>query len=103
MIKIKKHRSLKRARFISNVATYIVLIIISLVWLIPFIYLLLQSFRAEPGAYTDYIIPKSFTFDNYIKLFKNEPPFQFMTWYLNTFIIALVTAVNVILFITTYM
>lgn len=93
MIKIKKHRSLKRARFISNTATYIVLIIISLVWLIPFAYLLLQSFRKEPGAFTDYIIPKEFTFDNYIKLFKNEPPFQFMTWYLNTFIIALVTAV----------
>lgn len=93
MIKIKKHRSLKRARRISNALTYTILIIISIIWLIPFVYLVLQSFRKEPGAYTTYIIPKEFTFDNYIRLFKNEVPFQFMTWYLNTFIVALVTAI----------
>ena len=93
MIKVKKHRSLKHVRRMQNIATYIVLVIISLVWLIPFVYLVLHSFRAEPGAYVPYIIPKSFTFDNYIKLFKNEEPFKFMTWYLNTFIVALVTAV----------
>ncbi len=93
MIKVKKHRSLKHARRVSNAVTYVILIIISLVWLIPFVYLVLQSFRAEPGAYVPYIIPKSFTFDNYIKLFKNEEPFQFMTWYLNTLLIALITAV----------
>ncbi|MBR4495962.1 MAG: sugar ABC transporter permease [Acholeplasmatales bacterium] len=93
MIKVKKHRSLKHVRRVENAATYIILIIISAIWLIPFAYLLLHSFRAEPGAYVPYIIPKSFTFDNYIKLFKNEEPFKFMTWYLNTFIVALVTAV----------
>lgn len=93
MIKVKKHRSLKHVRRMQNIATYIVLIIISLVWLIPFAYLVLHSFRAEPGAYVPYIIPKSYTFDNYIRLFKNEEPFKFMTWYLNTFIVALVTAV----------
>ena len=93
MIKVKKHRSLKHVRRVENTATYIILIIISLIWLIPFVYLLLHSFRAEPGAYVPYIIPKTFTFDNYIRLFKNEEPFQFMTWYLNTLIIALITAI----------
>ena len=93
MIKVKKHRSLKHVRRMQNIATYIVLVIISLIWLIPFVYLVLHSFRAEPGAYVPYIIPKSFTFDNYIRLFKNEEPFKFMTWYLNTLLVALVTAV----------
>ena len=92
-MKNKKHRSLKGVRRAQNTAVYIVLTIISIVWLIPFVYLVLHSFRAEPGAYVPYIIPKSYTFDNYIRLFKNEPPFQFMTWYLNTLIIALATAV----------
>lgn len=93
MIKIKKHRSLNHARRVSNIATYIVLIFISLIWLIPFLYLVLHSFRAEPGAYVPYIIPKSYTFDNYIRLFKNEEPFQFMTWYRNTFFVALISSV----------
>ena len=93
MIKIKKHRSQKAARRAQNTAIYIVLTIISIIWLLPFAYLVLHSFRAEQGAYVPYIIPKQFTFDNYIRLFKNEPPFQFMTWYGNTLLVALITAV----------
>lgn len=93
MIKVKKHRSLKHARRVSNAATYVVLVIISLIWLIPFLYLVLHSFRAEPGAYVPYIIPKTYTLENYARLFRNEEPFQFMTWYMNTFFVALITAV----------
>ena len=42
----------KRAK-ISNAITYIILILISIVWLFPFVCLVLQSFRSyitEPGG-----------------------------------------------------
>lgn len=88
----KKHASYLRKRKITNFFVYLILICISLVWLIPFIYLILQSFRGEPGATLNYIIPKTFTLQNYIDLFVFDGTFPFMRWYLNTLIIAIVSS-----------
>lgn len=88
--KVKKS-SQKRNRRIQNTAVYIFLSIVCLVWLLPFVYLLIQSFRKEPGALTPYFWPKEYTLDNYIKLFTDTYTFNFPKWYLNTFIIAVVT------------
>ncbi len=88
--KVKKSRiGIKASRRISNTVIHIVLIIISIVWLIPFISILLQSFRVEGTSQVGYIIPKEWGFDNYIKLADTD----FFRWYLNTFIIALFAAI----------
>ena len=89
----KKHASYKRKRQITNFFVYLVLISISLVWLIPFVYLVLQSFRGEQFAYVNYIIPKNFTLDNYIFILTNKEQYNFMRWYFNTLIIAIATAI----------
>ena len=52
---------------------YILLVIISIVWVFPFVYL----------------IPKKFTFDNYVSLFQGD----FIHWYINTLLIAIVVSV----------
>ena len=49
--KQKKYRSKKRVERVSNAVGYTILVIISIIWVIPYIYLILQSFRGEPGAY----------------------------------------------------
>ena len=64
---------------------------ISIIWLFPFIGLVLQSFRSfdpkvEYGGMVDYLIPKHFSLDNYRFLFSGET--NFVRWYLNTLIIA---------------
>ncbi len=82
--------SIKRNRAIANGAIYVVLVVMSLVWLIPFVLILLQSFRTETAAQVGYIFPKQWGLDNYIKLFTET---SFPKWYLNTFIIALCNAV----------
>ena len=47
----KKHEaSLKRRRIISNVVVYILLAVMSVVWLLPILWLVLQSFNAEEGT-----------------------------------------------------
>ena len=89
----RKPRSKRRAERGANIAVYIVLTVISVLWILPYLYLLLQSFRGEPGAYTSYLIPKQFTFDNYAKLFTDTSLFDFPLWYLNTFVIALAVCV----------
>ena len=84
----RRHMGLKTSRFISNFAVYIVLIVMSVVWLIPFVFILLQSFRVESTWQVGYVVPHQWGFDNYIALWNSD----FKKWYLNTFIIALVTA-----------
>ncbi len=90
------NRSYKKKQARSNLIAHVVLAIISIIWLFPFIGLLLQSFRSydpgvEYGGMVDYLIPKHFWLDNYKFLFSGQT--NFLKWYLNTIIIALCVAV----------
>lgn len=71
---------------------YAILIILSIFWLFPIAWVLLTSFRGEGTAYVGYFLPKTFTLDNYIKLFTNET-FPFGRWFMNTFIVATFTCI----------
>ena len=86
---MKKHMGIKAKTRISNTIIYVVLVLISIIWLLPFICIVLQSFRVESTHMVSYVIPKVWGFDNYIKLAQTD----FWRWYANTFIIALATAV----------
>ncbi|MCF0108076.1 MAG: sugar ABC transporter permease [Bacilli bacterium] len=84
--------SLSRKRRIGNIASYIVLVLISIIWILPFIFLVLQSFRCENYGPVGYILPKEWGLDNYIYLFSSEC--DFLRWYLNTFLIAICVAIG---------
>lgn len=86
----KKHMGMKTKNAISNTFIYIILVIMSVIWLIPFVFIVLESFRVESTWQVGYVIPHQWGFDNYVNLLKNT---DFGTWYLNTFIIALAAAV----------
>ena len=87
----KPSMGLKASRAIGNTLGHILLVIISVVWILPFIFIVLQSFRVENTAQVSYIIPQKWGFDNYIYLFSAEC--NFIQWYFNTFIVALIVAV----------
>ena len=73
---------------------YILLAIISIVWVFPFVYLILTSLRVESTALVDYLIPKKFGLDNYIWLFTNtDNNFPFVRWYVNTLLVAIVVSI----------
>ena len=80
---------MKAKRLITNTACHILLAVLSIIWVLPVIYVILTSFRAEPGTYKSYIIPKEFTLDNYKNLLADNPILDFKQWFFNTFIIAL--------------
>ena len=82
----KRHMGIKAANTISNTIIYILLIAITIIWLVPFVCIVLQSFRCESTQMVGYVIPKQWGFDNYVKLFST----RFPKWYLNTFTIAVV-------------
>ena len=85
----KRHMGLKARSRISNTVIYVLLVIMSIVWLIPFICIVLQSFRVESTWQVGYIIPQQWGWDNYVALWNTD----FKQWYLNTFIIALIVSV----------
>ena len=91
---------------ISKTLVYIVLSAISIVWILPFLYLIVQSFA--PEYQTAVLIPPidTWTLDNYRSLFDTSfirnlggkevnvaETYPFWRWYLNTLGIALITAV----------
>ena len=67
----EKHlRSKKGHERRVNATIYTILIIMSVIWLCPFVFLVLQSFRGETGGMVSYVIPKQWTLDNYRFLFE---------------------------------
>ena len=84
---------IKARNRISNTAIYIILTVLSLIWLLPIAWLVMASLRAEPGAYTTYIIPKGWTISNYTKLFTNTELFNFPRWFANTLLVAILSCI----------
>ena len=90
----KRLSSISRKRKTGNIIAYAALIIICGIWLVPFICLVLQSFRSyilEFGGSVAYLVPKTFSLDNYKYLFSDEC--QFFKWYKNTLTIAIFVSV----------
>ena len=80
----------RASRTVSNTFIYIALVIITLVWLFPYVGIVFESLRMESTGRVDYLIPKEWGFGNYIKLFTQT---KFPTWFLNTTIMGVATAV----------
>ena len=87
----KHSMSMSKKKKIVNTLSYIVLGLISIIWILPFIFLVLKSLDTGNTGVTRDIIPTAVGFDNYVYLFSSEC--NFLQWYFNTFIIALFVCV----------
>ena len=89
----KIHGGMKARRITGDVITYIFLIAISIIWLIPFVWLVAQSFRDGKGQFISTFFPTAYTFKNYKALFTEFDVMNFPRMFLNTFGIACCTCV----------
>ncbi len=89
----KRHMGLHMKNALSNTGIYIILVAMTVIWLLPFIGIVLDSFECATTAPHGYLWPKQWGFDNYEKLFTKTDNIQFVHWFLNTFIMAVVTAI----------
>ena len=89
----KIHGGMKARRITGDVITYIFLIAISIIWLIPFVWLVAQSFRDGKGQFISTFFPTAYTFNNYKALFTEFDVMNFPRMFLNTFGIACCTCV----------
>ncbi len=91
--KAAKQLSAKRIRTRNNVIVYIVLSILAFIWLFPVAWIIMTSFRGEKGSYISTFFPKTFTLDNYIKLFTDTTLLNFPQMFLNTLFIAICSCI----------
>ena len=84
---------MKRKKLIADIFVHVFLVILSIVWLLPFFWLFMQSFRAEPGQFIKTFFPQTYTFDNYIRLFTETNIMNFGRMFINTFVIAIFSCI----------
>ena len=94
--KKKRRGGMRFKRIFGDTVGQIVLTILSIIWIIPLFYLLVQSFRKEPGAWSPTFFPQEWTLDNYKRLFTET---KFLQWYGNTLLIAVCSCVITALFV----
>ena len=85
---VKIRGGMRARRITTDVASYILLSVICLIWIIPFVYLVLHSFRAGRGQFTTNFFPEAYTLDNYIALFTDFNVLNFPRMFVNTLTIA---------------
>lgn len=89
----KETASAKTKRFITNSIVHVVLAILSIIWVFPILWVILTSFRGEKGSYTTSFFPKTYTLNNYIKLFTDTTVLDFPQMFMNTLIIAIFSCI----------
>ena len=85
----RSHMGQRAKTRLSNTILYTILIVMSIIWLTPFVCILLESFRCESTWQVGYVVPKQWGFDNYINLWNNT---NFPVWFKNTLIIGVVAS-----------
>ena len=86
----------KASRRLANTVIYIVLILITVIWLFPFFGIVMESFKVNTQMMDGELFPEVFGFDNYIRLFKET---DFLKWFGNTALMGVATALFQTLFV----
>lgn len=86
-------KSYKARRTVVNTLIYVILTILSIIWILPLVWIVMTSFSGEEATFIDHVIPTSWTLDNYIGLFTNTKVFDYPRAFLNTLIISIFSCI----------
>ena len=89
----KRDGGMRARRITGDVVTYIILAAMCVIWLMPFFWVIMQSFRDGIGQYISTFLPQEYTLDNYKALFTDFSVINFPRMFLNTFFVACCTCV----------
>lgn len=99
MSKPKQTAGSKTRKVITNVIVHVILAILAFIWVLPIFWVVLTSFRGEKGSYVTTFFPKTYTLNNYVKLFTDTSILNFPKMFMNTFIIAIFTCIISTIFV----
>ena len=83
-----KDGGMKARRLTADIITYIILASMCVIWLLPFFWVIMQSFRDGIGQYISTFLPQDYTLNNYKALFTDFSVINFPRMFLNTFFVA---------------
>jgi len=78
---------------ITNTLVHVLLAVLAVIWILPILWVIMNSLRAGKGAYSATFLPKAYTLNNYKELFTNTAVFNFPRWFANTFIVAIFSTI----------
>jgi multiple sugar transport system permease protein len=84
---------IRRRRFLTAVANHAILIAVSVVFLIPFLFVVLTAVMTDRQALTGALWPRPFQWSNFADVFRRVPILRY-TW--NTTLIAVLTTVGTV-------
>ena len=84
----KSEGGMRARRLTADIITYIFLAAMCVIWLMPFFWVIMQSFRDGIGQYISTFLPEAYTLNNYKALFTDFSVINFPRMFLNTFFIA---------------
>ncbi len=76
---------------------YIFLTVVGFIMVFPFLWMVSTSLKTGVDIYSQSIIPKTVTFNNYVRVIENS---NFLLWFKNSLIIAAITTISVLFFDT---
>jgi arabinogalactan oligomer/maltooligosaccharide transport system permease protein len=89
MAKKVSNGGMKTKRIIGDIVSHTLLVVMCIIWVLPFVYLVAHSFRGESsGSYSKFFFPEQWTLDNYINLFTKTDTLDFKRMFLNTLFIS---------------
>jgi len=89
----------RRRRIAGDVVTHVFLTVMAIIWIIPVVWVLLESFNKNTAPFTTTFFPTQYTFSNYIKLFTDTNVLNFAAMYLRTLLIACCVCVISVFFV----
>ncbi len=92
----RKRKRMTPFEAVKLVFTYIFLVFIAMLVLLPIVYILTMSLNAEKSLYIDTVFPTKYSFDAFARLFTET---QYLTWYGNTLIVGAMTAAGELLLV----
>ena len=84
----KSEGGMRAKRLTTDIVIYILLAAMCVIWLLPFFWVIMQSFRDGIGQYISTFLPKAYTLNNYKALFTDFSVINFPRMFLNTFFVA---------------
>lgn len=86
-------KKMKSKRIVTVAFTYLIILIVSFVFLFPILWLTLASFSKSGSIYSfDGFFPTEYSFASFDKLFNDTEMYNYPRWFLNTLFIAVMSA-----------
>ena len=86
-------------RIIGDVFSHLFLAVLSIIWLIPIVWVFLESFNKNESPFQKTFFPVEYSFNNYIRLFTEREALDFPRMFLNTLIVSIFVCIISLFFV----